>query len=136
MTQSFIVSSQPWKTTTLQAYLQKPEEWEEWDKHFHPSKCGVLIVSHKLTTNNYQYKLHNPVLENVSSTKYLGVTLQHNTKSDQHIYAVVAKTNRTLGFLRSNLRIGTSNIKAQAYKPLVCPILEYSGGVWDPAAQN
>ena len=64
-----------------------------------PSKCSVLIVNRKLTTSSYQYKLHNQVLENVSSTKYLGVTLQHNNKFDQHIYAVVAKTNRTIGCL-------------------------------------
>ena len=60
----------------------------------------------------------NQVLENVSSTKYLGVTLQHNAKFNQHNDAVVAKTNRTLGFLRRNLRIGESNIKAQAYRSL------------------
>ena len=66
------------------------------------------------------------MLENVSSTKYLGVALQHDAKFDQHIDAVVAKANRTLGFLRCNLGIGKSNIKAQlAYKSLVRPLLEY-----------
>ena len=64
--------------------------------------------------------------ENVSSTKYLGIALQHNAKFDQHTDAVVAKTNRTLGFLRRYLGIRKSNIKAQAYKCLVLPILEYS----------
>ena len=50
---------------------------------------------------------------------------------------VVAKANRTLGFLRRNFRIRETNIKAQAYKSLACPILEYSWGtVWDPAAQK
>ena len=88
----------------------------------HSSKCSVLIASRKL--------------ENVSSCKYLGVTLQPNTKFDQHIDAGVAEANRTLGFLRRNLRIRASNIKAQAYKSLVRPILEYSCTVWDPVAQD
>ena len=51
---------------------------------------------------------------------------EHDAKFDQHIDAVVAKANRTLGFLRCNLGIGKSNIKAQlAYKSLVRPLLEY-----------
>ena len=66
----------------------------------HPSKCSVLIVNRKLTTSSYQYKLHNQVLENISSTKYPGITLQHNAEFDQHTDAVVAKTGMSLGFLR------------------------------------
>ena len=120
---------------TLQADLQKMEEWEEeWDMRFHPSKCSVLTVSRKQTTRSHQYKLHNQVLENVTSTKYLGTTLQHNAKFYQHIDTVVAKVNRTLGFLRRYLRIRETNIKAQAYKSLARPILKYSCTVWDPAA--
>ena len=122
---------------TLQADLQKMEEWEEeWDMRFHPSKCSVLTMSRKQTTCGHQYKLHNQVLENVTSMKYLGITLQHSAKFDQNINTVVAKVNRTLGFLRRNLRIRETNIKAQAYKSLVCPILKYSCTVWDPAAQK
>ena len=34
------------------------------------------------------------------------------------------------------MRIGATNIKAQAYKSLVCTVLEYSCTVWDPAAQK
>ena len=77
---------------------------------FHPSKCSVLTESRKLTTSRHQYKLHTQVLENVSSTKHLGVTPQHNARFDQHIDAVVAEVNRTLDFLGRNLRIGASNI--------------------------
>ena len=102
------------------------------------SSQQVQCPDYKPQAENQQSSIQSPlqVLENVSSTKYLGVTLQHNAKFDQHIDAVVAKTNRTLGFLRHNFRIGESNIKAQAYKSLVCPILEYSCTVSDPAAQK
>ena len=102
------------------------------------SSQQVQCPDYKPQAENQQSSIQFPlqVLENVSSTKYLGVTLQHNAKFDQHIDAVVAKTNRTLGFLRHNFRIGESNIKAQAYKSLVCPILEYSCTVSDPAAQK
>ena len=62
--------------------------------------------------------------------------LQHNAKVDQHIDVVVTKANRTLGFLRCNLRIGATNFEAQAYKPPMQPILEYSCTVWDPVVQK
>lgn len=60
-------------------------------------KCSVLTVNHKLTTSKHKYSLHDHVLENASSAKYLGVTLQHNTQFNQHIDTVVAKVNRTVG---------------------------------------
>ena len=64
---------------------------------FHPNKCSVLTVNHRLTTSKHKYSLYDHVLENASSAKYLGVTLQHNAQFNQHIDTVVAKVNRTLG---------------------------------------
>ena len=40
--------------------------------------------------------------------------------------------NRTLGFLRRNLRVSSKSIKECAYKALVRPQLEYACQVWDP----
>ena len=77
------------------------------------------------------------MLENITCTKYLSVMPQHNAKFHQHIInAVVAKAKRTMGFLKCNLRIRATKIKAQAYKSLVRPIFdfEHSCTVWDPAA--
>ena len=83
---------------SLQDDFQKLEEWrEEWDGCFHPNKCSVLTVNHRLTTSKHKYSLYDHVLENASSAKYLGVTLQHNAQFNQHIDTVVAKVNRTLG---------------------------------------
>ena len=41
-----------------------------------------------------------------------------------------------LAFLRRNLRIKSSDLKATAYKTLVRPIVEYASSVWDPATKN
>ena len=41
-------------------------------------------------------------------------------------------SNRTLGFLKRNLRINSSTVKEKAYKSLVRPKLEYCNTVWDP----
>ena len=42
------------------------------------------------------------------------------------------KANKTLNFLRRNLRTCSAKSKEQAYKALVRPIVEYSATVWDP----
>ena len=64
------------------------------------------------------------------------MTLQSNAGWDKHIDGVCAKANRTLGFIRRNLRVAPRKTKEIAYKALVRPILEYSSTVWDPASQK
>ena len=45
---------------------------------------------------------------------------------------ITAKANSKLGFVKRNVNINNREVKAQAYKALVRPILEYSQTVWDP----
>jgi hypothetical protein len=51
---------------------------------------------------------------------------------DQHINNITAKANKTLGFLRWNLKIPSIRIKEQAYQTLVRPSVEYASTVWNP----
>ncbi|XP_071133190.1 uncharacterized protein [Mytilus edulis] len=99
---------------------------------FHPDKCNVLSVTTKRQPLKHNYTLHNHILESVTSAKYLGITLQSNLKWDKHIDDNISKANKTLGFLRRNLKTSNQNIKSQAYQALVRPKLEYSCSVWDP----
>ena len=45
---------------------------------------------------------------------------------------ITATANRTLSFLKTNLRVNSSTLKAKAYKGLVRPQVEYCSRVWDP----
>eukprot|EP00745_Piridium_sociabile_P041733 TRINITY_DN82982_c0_g1_i5.p1 TRINITY_DN82982_c0_g1~~TRINITY_DN82982_c0_g1_i5.p1 ORF type:complete len:1008 (+),score=211.04 TRINITY_DN82982_c0_g1_i5:126-3026(+) len=121
----------------LQEDLHRLEDWEnQWDMSFHPKKCNVLNMTRCRTVRENTYSLHDHKLETASSTKYLGVTVQNNGSWDAHIDAVAAKANRTLGFVRRNLRISSITVKEMAYKSLVRPILEYASTVWDPHQKN
>jgi hypothetical protein len=71
-------------------------------------------------------------LESVSSAKYLGITLQSDLKWTQHTNNIVAIANKSLGFLKRNLKTSNTNIKSQAYLSLVRPKLDYACSVWDP----
>ena len=96
----------------------------------------MLTVTRSKESNQHQYSLHGHVLQHVTSAKYLGVTIQADAKWDQHTTNIVNKANRTLGFLRRNLKIGAISVKELAYKALVRPLLEYSCTVWDPFSQK
>lgn len=50
----------------------------------------------------------------------------------KHIQNVCNKGNRILGVLQRNLSFGSSDVKLNAYKVLLGPVLEYASSVWDP----
>ncbi|KAL8591597.1 hypothetical protein ACOMHN_030483 [Nucella lapillus] len=45
---------------------------------------------------------------------------------------VAAKGNRTVGFLRRNLKDCTTEVRKATYTTMVRPTLEYASTVWDP----
>ena len=66
------------------------------------------------------------MLQEVNSSKYLGVTISKDLRWDDHINTITAKVNKTLGFLRRNMRGCKSSARAAAYQGLVRPTLEYA----------
>ena len=120
-------------TQILQEDLNKLGQWEnEWCMQFHPDKCTVLSITNKAKKIEAQYQLHGHTLEAVTSAKYLGITFNNKLQWDQHINNITSKANKTLGFLRRNLKIPSIRIKEQAYQTLVRPLVEYASSVWDP----
>ena len=120
-------------TNTLQKDLDQLAEWEEkWDMQFHPDKCQVIPVTRKRSPLINKYTLHGHSLAHVESTKYLGVTISSTLNWSEHISKITAKANKTLGFVRRNLRVSSRRVKETAYTALVRPIVEYASPVWDP----
>ena len=64
--------------------------------------------------------------------KYLCVTVHHKLSWNEQICSIVKKANSSIGFLRRNLQIHQKHIKANAYKTLVRPQIEYASTIWDP----
>jgi ribonuclease P/MRP protein subunit RPP40 len=117
----------------LQADLDKLAVWEEtWKMKFHPDKCSVLRLTRSKTPKIHDYKLHDHILQAEERTKYLGVTIDSKLCWNTHIDNITKKANSSLAFLRRNLQISQSHIKANAYTTLVRPQLEYAASVWDP----
>ena len=71
-------------------------------------------------------------IKDVTSTKYLGVLIDHKLTWNDHIQSIAHKAAQVNGFLYCNLRQCPAHIKAICYKSMVHPILEYASSVWDP----
>lgn len=122
---------------TLQQDLDTLAHWEKkWQMEFHPGKCQVITISRNKKTRTSNYILHGQALEKVTSAKYLGLTITSDMRWNSHISNTTTKANRTLAFLRRNLRISSPRLKETAYQTLVRPLLEYASTVWDPYTEN
>ena len=75
----------------------------------------------KTPFHTMKYLLHGYVLESVPSAKYLGVTISEDLKWTDHINDISKKANKTLGFLKRNIRIHNKDLKSTSYKTLVRP---------------
>ena len=124
-------------TTTLQQDLTALETWErDWQMAFHPEKCTTIHITRRRQPVRADYHLHGHTLESVPGGKYLGVYISQDLSWRDHINQTTAKANRSVGFLRRNLRSCPRDVKAQAYTTLVRPVLEYASTVWDPYHQQ
>ena len=117
----------------LQEDLKRLEKWEEeWQMEFHPAKCKVLRITRKKNKITFPYTLHGHILEEVSSAKYLGITITKDMTWNEHIEKTASKANKKLGFLRRNIKTRDQSLKEKAYKTIVRPTMEYCSTVWDP----
>ena len=133
VTAVYLATSNLEQTKLLQEDLDRLGEWSfKWDMEFNPSKCTVIHVTRFKTALPSQYTLYGETLESVSSSKYLGVTINDRLTWNDHIRNTVTPANKTMGFLRRNIRKKDPGIREYAYKTLVRPILEYSSPVWSP----
>ena len=134
---SFAPSSQ-WRvrandSSVLQQDLDRLSVWEsDWDMEFNPSKCQVVQVTGYKKPINAAYKLHGVIMETVTCARYLGVDITSNLSWGSHIDRITGTANRTLGFVRRNIRTKMSGVREAAYTNLVRPQLEYAAAIWDP----
>ena len=81
---------------------------------------------------HFNYSLHQQILEQIQSAKYLGITITDNLEWGQHVSEISSKATKTLGFLQRNLAIAPRHTKEVAYQTLVRPQLEHAAPIWHP----
>ena len=104
---------------TLQECFTSLGQWEaDWQMEFNVAKFySMRMTQHQ----HHNQSLFDQTLENVQSTKYLGITITDNMDWGQHASEISSKATKTLGFLRRNLAFAPRSTKEVAYKTLVWP---------------
>ena len=75
-------------------------------------------------------------MENVDQNPYLGFILTNTLKWDTHINNILAKANKSLGFLRRHISKFPEEIKKITYQTIVRPNVEYASSSWNPYLEN
>ena len=98
------------------------------------SKCEVLRVSRARTQIPFTYVLNGTPLTETDHARYLGTHISKdlNLKWNKHIDIITAKANRSLGFLRRNLKVSSCSLREKAYMGFLRLQLEYGSTIWDP----
>ena len=111
---------------TLQKDLSNLEKWESvWSMEFNPDKCEIIRLSRKKNPTIFKYKLHDTILKETTSAKYLGLTISNDLPWNDHINKITSKANNTLRLIKRNIKTNNSEIKETAYRTYVRPQLEY-----------
>ena len=117
----------------IQNDLAALERWaNDWGMKFNATKCYVMSIHRKQSPLSKFYQLDGHILQQVQENPYLGLIIQDDLQWSSHINKICTKANRTLGFIRRNLKNCNQRFKETAYISLVRSVLEYSSTVWDP----
>ena len=102
-------------SSILQSDLDSLQRWERtWDMEFNPSKCQVLHISRSRSPIKSKCYMHGQELESVDSAKYLGVNIGADLSWNSHISKITSTANRTLGFVKRNVKTKNKEIKTLA----------------------
>ena len=96
---------------------------------FNLSKCKHLLITNKHSRILSDYNINGYIINKVSSSEYLGVTITNNLSWSKHIINVVNNANSVRGFLQRNLRQCSTSVKPKAYLAFVRPIVEYASAI-------
>ena len=103
---------------TTVSSTEKSKMTDLWQLSFNITKCHRKRI--KIFRNTvlfcHDYLMNGQAISKVTSTKYLGITLNQKLNwNQQHCDLICSKANGTLGFLRRVLGDCTTDVKCKAY---------------------
>ena len=124
-------------TIILPNDIDQLASWNKsWQMHFNVTKCHTMRITSKKEPASMDFYIDGRKLSPEINHPYLGVMLSNDLRWNSHVNNIVAKANRSLGFVKRNLYPCTETTKRSAYVTIVRPTLEYATAVWDPYRQE
>jgi len=116
---------------SLNANLAKIAEWFDANQlSLNIKKTHYMIFSNKSVLTSKVVQIKGTKLEQVSSTKFLGVFIDHKLTWKEHITYTKNKISKCIGILRKVNKILSKCIKLKLYKTFIQPHLIYCNIVW------
>ena len=117
----------------LQADLDALGRWSESNgMKLNTNKSIMHMTRSTKTIALPQYSIHGLPLTIATTYKYLGITINNSLTWNDHVNSVVAKANRTLGFIWHTAGGTSTKALMSLYRSLVIPVLEYGLPAWCP----
>ena len=94
-----------------------------------PTKCACMRF---WPAFKFQYRLRAGAINELTTTKDLGVIISNDFKFNQHIQHIINNANRRIGMIRRYICSRSMDVIQPLYKSFVRPILEYASIAWSP----
>lgn len=119
---------------SLQVDVNMLLEWAHLnDLSFNAVKCCTVSYSRSRSPIDYNYRIYDSILQRKTDVSDLGVCFSSDLSFNTHVENVVAKANRTLGFIMRNTRsFNTLSLLDLLFDSYVRSRLEYAVVVWSP----
>ena len=121
---------------SLQKDLNAVQAWMNANKlKLNLAKTFVMLIGTRQRVCAQRVKLvvDDRLIEQVSTTKYLGVKIDSYLSWEQHIDFIVSKARSKLFAIRRMMPL-PKNVMETLYKSLVQPLLDYCDVAWSPGA--
>ena len=120
----------------LQDELKLVYQWLCCNKlSLHVGKTSSMIICSRqkrlyLKDSKCELSLSNDPIEQTTSLKYLGVTIDQDLRYDVYIKELINKLNRALGVLRRAAYYVNQTTRVTLFNTLVLPYIDYCSTVW------
>ena len=124
--------------TLMNQEMDKIQKWVITNKlTINISKTHYMIFHRrKLPLNLEPLSIGETVLERVSNTKFLGITIEDNLKWHKHALTVARKLDKLSGILYQTRHMLTERALKQIYYALIYPNIIYCQTVWGAAGST
>ena len=117
--------------TKLQLVLDQVATWfGSWALTVNPQKSALMVFTTRRSVPAVNVSLSGDSIQQVTTHKHLGLTLDCHLSWSQHTSAILSKVSRKIGLLRRVRRRLPALVIQSFYTTCIRPTLEYASVAW------
>ena len=123
--------SHPGANANLQSHLNHIKKWAAtWQMKISYEKSNIFKL---IRSNDTQYFFDNQPINQIDSSKDLGILFESDLKFHNHIHNIVAKAKQRASLIHRSFLSRDVITLTRAFTVYIRPLLEYSSQVWSPS---